>query len=79
MWERLAEAAEEHDNPGLLTAFIGFERTLAPNGNNLHRYVIFRDGKDKADTIVPVSAYDFQDPQKLWAGWLTMRNTQAVD
>jgi len=36
------------------------------NGNNLHRNVIFRDGKDKADQITPFSVYDSQDPEKLW-------------
>ncbi len=28
--------------------------------------MIFRDGKDKADQIVPLSAYDTVDPEKLW-------------
>ena len=28
--------------------------------------VIFRDGKDKADQIVPFSATDSEDPAKLW-------------
>ena len=37
-----------------------------PDGNNLHRNVIFRDGKDKADTIVPFSQYDSFDPEDLW-------------
>jgi hypothetical protein len=37
-----------------------------PNGNNLHRNVIFRDGKDKADTIVPFSQYDSFDSEDLW-------------
>jgi len=66
MWHELTEAAERHNAPGRFTALIGFEWTQQPNGNNLHRNVIFRDGKDKADQIVPVSAYDTQDPEKLW-------------
>ena len=37
-----------------------------PGGNNLHRNVIFRDGKDKADQIVPFSQYDSFDPEDLW-------------
>jgi hypothetical protein len=29
-----------------------------PNGNNLHRNVIFRDGKAKADLVLPYSQYE---------------------
>ena len=28
--------------------------------------VIFRDGKDRADLIVPFSAFDSEDPAMLW-------------
>jgi hypothetical protein len=42
---------------------------VGPNGNNLHRNIIFRDGKDLADQVVPFSAYDSEDPEDLWAGW----------
>lgn len=66
LWQRVTAAAEEYNSPGLFTAFIGFEWTLQEDGNNLHRNVIFRDGKDKADTIIPISQYDAQDPEKLW-------------
>jgi hypothetical protein len=69
MWKRETAAAEKYNTPGLFTALIGFEWTLQPNGNNLHRNVIFRDGKDKADQIIPISQYDAQDPEKLWA-WM---------
>ncbi len=66
MWLLSTEAAERHNNPGGFTALIGFEWTSIPAGNNLHRVVIFRDDKDKADTIVPISAYDSEDPERLW-------------
>ncbi len=65
-WKRATSAAEKYNEPGRFTAFIGFEWTSAPNGNNLHRNVIFRDGKDKADQIIPISVYDTNDPEKLW-------------
>ena len=58
MWERMTASAEKYNEPGKFTAFIGFEWTSTPNGNNLHRNVIFRDGKDKADQIIPISQYD---------------------
>jgi hypothetical protein len=66
MWKRETAAAEKYNTPGLFTALIGFEWTLQPNGNNLHRNVIFRDGKNKADQVIPISQYDAQDPEKLW-------------
>ena len=53
-------------SPGRFTALIGYEWTSNNGGNNLHRVVIFRDGKDKADQIVPFSAFDSEDPAMLW-------------
>ena len=69
MWERITEAAERHNAPGAFTALIGYEWTSGPNGDNLHRNIIFRDGKDLADQVVPFSAYDSEDPEDLWA-WM---------
>jgi hypothetical protein len=65
-WQKSTAAAEKYNDPGVFTAFIGFEWTSVPEGANLHRNVIFRDGKAKADTIVPYSNYDSQDPEDLW-------------
>jgi hypothetical protein len=66
MWERLTTAAEEFNEPGRFTALIGYEWTSSPGGNNLHRNVVFRDGKDEADQILPMSNYDSSDPEDLW-------------
>ena len=66
MWERLTAAAEEFNEPGKFTALIGFEWTSSPGGNNLHRNVVFRDGKAKADRIIPLSNYDTSNPEELW-------------
>jgi hypothetical protein len=66
MWQRLTTSAEKFNEPGKFTALIGFEWTSSPGGNNLHRNVIFRDGKAKADQIIPISNYDTQDPEELW-------------
>ena len=70
MWERITTAAEKYNQPGKFTAFIGFEWTSSPDGNNLHRNVIFRNGKAKADQILPISQYDTTDPEKLWQ-WMS--------
>jgi len=66
MWERLTASAEAHNQPGRFTALIGYEWTSSPAGDNLHRNVVFRDGKAKADRILPLSNYDTSDPEKLW-------------
>jgi hypothetical protein len=69
-WKQITDFAEQYNEPGRFTAFIGFEWTSSPDGNNLHRNVIFRDGKDKADQIKPISNYDTDDPEKLWQ-WMS--------
>jgi hypothetical protein len=66
MWERITTAAEKFNERGKFTALIGFEWTSSPGGNNLHRNVIFRDGKARADQIIPISNYDTTDPEDLW-------------
>jgi len=65
-WHLETKAAEKFNDPGLFTALIGYEWSSAPDGANLHRNVIFRDGKDKADTIIPFSSYDSVDVEDLW-------------
>ncbi|MDX2412309.1 MAG: DUF3604 domain-containing protein [Woeseiaceae bacterium] len=69
MWQRLTAAAEAYNEPGLFTALIGYEWTSMPGGNNLHRNVIFRDGSEKANQIIPFSQYDSVDPEDLW-NWM---------
>jgi hypothetical protein len=69
MWQKITSAAEKYNEPHRFTTLIGFEWTGQPGGNNLHRNVIFRDGKQQADQIVPISQYDSDDPQQLWA-WM---------
>jgi len=66
IWERLTTSAEKFNEPGKFTALIGYEWTSGPNGNNLHRNVIFRDDKVEADQILPLSNYDTSDPEDLW-------------
>lgn len=66
MWDKIVAAAEANNQPGRFTTLIGYEFTSGPKGSNLHRVVLFRDGKDKAGSILPFSAYESEDPEKLW-------------
>jgi len=68
-WQKVIEAAEKYNSPGRFTAFIGYEWTSMPDGNNIHRNVIFRDGGDKAGQVMPFSQYDSFDPEDLW-NWM---------
>ncbi|MCH4823889.1 DUF3604 domain-containing protein [Gramella lutea] len=65
-WKKVIEAAEKYNQPGTFTAFIGYEWTSSPEGNNLHRNIIFRDGGDKAIQVLPFSQYDSFNPEDLW-------------
>jgi hypothetical protein len=69
MWQRITAASEKYNEPGRFTAFIGYEWTSMPGGNNLHRNLIFRDDKEKADQVIPFSQYDSIDPEDLW-NWM---------
>ena len=72
-WQETIKAAEQANDPGRFTAFIGYEWTSNTGGNNLHRNVIFRDGGDKASRVVPYTVmppFGSDNPRDLWK-WLT--------
>ena len=69
VWEKYTATAEKYNEPGRFTAMIGYEWTSVPKGNNLHRNVLFRDGKARADQVFPFSSWNSEDPEKLWA-WM---------
>ena len=69
VWNSIIDAAEAHNDPGKFTAFIGFEYSPFPTGDNMHRVVVFKDDKEKASTVKPFSSFDSDDPEDLWK-WL---------
>ena len=66
VWEEIIDHAEAHNQPGAFTAFIGYEWSSAPAGNNLHRVLVMRDGGDEARQVLPFGSYDSDDPEDLW-------------
>jgi hypothetical protein len=67
VWEDVIEAAERYNEPGVFTAFIGYEWTsLAPPGNNLHRVLVYRDGASRASQKQPMTTEMSIDPEDLW-------------
>ena len=66
IWERFVPITDHYNEPGRFTAFAGFEWSPTPNGDNLHRVVVFADGADKTGQTVPFSMFDGDDPQDLW-------------
>jgi hypothetical protein len=68
-WKAIIKAAEEANDPGRFTAFIGYEWTSLAAGNNLHRNVIFRDNGDKASVVEPYTTtkpLGSNNPRDLW-------------
>jgi hypothetical protein len=65
-WKSIAETADKFNTPGRFTAFIGYEWSAHPNGNNLHRVVVLRDDAEKAVQVIPISRDDTSDPEDLW-------------
>ena len=69
VWQRAAAMADQYYEPGKFTTFIGFEWTPTPNGDNLHRNVLLRDGQARAGQVFPFSSWNSEDPQQLWS-WM---------
>jgi hypothetical protein len=69
VWQRAAAIADQYNEPGKFTTIIGFEWTPTPGGDNLHRNVLLRDGRDRAVQQFPFTSWESPDPEKLWA-WM---------
>ena len=68
-WELAIKSAEEANDPGNFTAFIGYEWTSTDKGYNLHRNVIYRDDGVRARMMEPYTTLPplgSPDPRELW-------------
>jgi hypothetical protein len=69
IWYDVINAADKYNEPGVLTAFIGFDWTSLVKGANMHRNVIFRDNGDRGRQLVPFTTQEpvgSTDPLKLY-------------
>ena len=64
IWSRVGDQADEYNEPGVFTAFIGYEWTSS--AFNLHRVVIFKDGAEQTKKVLPFSQFDSKKPEDLW-------------
>jgi hypothetical protein len=62
-WQREIAAANRYYEPGKFTTFVAYEWTSMPDGQNLHRNVIFRGSKAPN----PFTAIDSVKPEGLWS------------
>ena len=79
VWKTIVESAERNNEPGLFTAFIGYEWTSVPKGFNLHRNVVLRDNADLALTVEPPTTQPpigSTDPLALYQ-WLENYETKV--
>jgi Protein of unknown function (DUF3604) len=68
-WRDTITAADDANEPGRFTAFIGYEWTSNTGGNNLHRNVLFRDDGKRASQVEPMTVYPPEgsdNPRDLW-------------
>lgn len=68
-WQETIKAAEDYNEPGRFTAFIGFEWTSNTGGNNLHRNIIFREDGTRASLVEPYTTMKplgSDNPTDLW-------------
>ncbi|MCP4256773.1 MAG: DUF3604 domain-containing protein [Planctomycetes bacterium] len=79
-WDDIINAAEEANDPGRFTAFIGYEWTSLVKGNNLHRVVMYRDGGDRAKLMEPYTMtppIGSPNPVDLWK-WMGTYETKTA-
>lgn len=75
-WAAQADVADKHNEPGRFTALIGWEWSPAPQLANLHRVIFTPSDATVAKKFVPLSYYDTERPEDLWA-WLEKTSAET--
>lgn len=66
LWAAHGETVDQYNEPGKFTAFMGYEYTPMPRGDNLHRVVMYRDGAEKVTQVSPFTTQESDNPEMLW-------------
>jgi hypothetical protein len=77
-WNKIMEAAEEHNDPGKFTTFNAYEwtvRSQEPESGSYHRNVIFKSSKAPKR---PFSSFDSINPEELW-NWMDGLRSNGLD
>lgn len=66
IWLDIIETVDQYNDPGTFTSLAGFEWTFTPQGDNLHRVVLFGDGAELTRQTRPFTFFEGSDPELLW-------------
>ncbi|WP_337661108.1 DUF3604 domain-containing protein [Erythrobacter sp. Alg231-14] len=65
IWNTHLGMLDRYNQPGTFTALAGYEWTRMPDGNNLHRVVMYRDGSERTRQTVPFPGLS-TTAEQLW-------------
>ena len=78
-WRQVVDTADQFNLPHQFTTLPGYEWTSTVAGDNLHRVVIYREGRGFADQLTPFSSQDSNDPEALWSALATYEQRVGGD
>jgi hypothetical protein len=76
VWGEIMDAADRHNEPGKFTAFMGWEWSSTPQGQNLHRVIVMKGNKQNGSTFLPYTSLDSDRPEDLW-DWLNATSASS--
>lgn len=78
VWGEVTRRADRYNQPGVFTAFSGYEWTPLQIGQ-AHRVVVFKDDAEKVSQVRPFTRQDSEEPEDLWAYLAHYQQTSGGD